>query len=67
MGIATTGRGRFTRRPVCADAPAATGGYRAVTMGDGKDDWVVVNESGRIVYRGYMIFAARVASRLNAG
>ena len=73
MGIATTGRGRFTRSAVrcvevrrAAEEPA-TGGYRAVTMGDGKDDWVVLNDSGRIVYRGYMLFAARVASRLNAG
>jgi hypothetical protein len=57
---------------LCRDASRtwtdrAAGGYRAVTLGDGTDDWVVLNERGDIVYRGYMIFAARVASRLSAG
>jgi hypothetical protein len=39
--------------------------YRAVTLGLGEQDWAVVDEHGRIVYRGLAYFAARMAHRMN--
>ena len=54
---ATSTRRRFRR-------PKATG-YRAVTLGPGHEDWAVVDGEGRVVYRGYMLYAARLATELS--
>jgi hypothetical protein len=36
-----------------------------VTLGPGHDDWAVVDAGGRVVYRGYMLYAARLANELS--
>lgn len=38
--------------------------FRAITLGPGHDDWAVVDPQGEIVYRGYALYAARLASEL---
>jgi hypothetical protein len=54
-------RRRF-RRELHAGTPA----YRAVTLGPGHDDWVVLDRHGDVIYRGYAMYAARMASELSA-
>jgi len=39
--------------------------YRAVTAGPGEQDWIVVDELGRVVYQGPAYYAARMAHRMN--
>ena len=40
--------------------------YRAVTLGPGHDDWAVVDRKGAVIFRGYAMHAARMASELSA-
>ena len=54
-------RGTIKRRRF---ARAETAGFRAVTLGPGHEDWAVIDAGGRVVYRGYMLYAARLATEL---
>ena len=54
-------RRRF-RRAARVDRPA----YRAITLGPAHDDWAVVDRYGEIIFRGYAMYAARMASELSA-
>ena len=62
MTIASLARPRAPRRRFRRSKPT---GYRAVTLGPGHEDWAVVDAGGRVVYRGYMLYAARLATELS--
>ncbi len=57
-------RGRRFGRPRRAAMEPA---FRAITLGPGHEDWGVVDPQGRVVYRGYMLYAARLANELSSG
>jgi hypothetical protein len=62
MSIGSLARSRGRRRRF---RRSHRSGYRAVTLGPGHEDWAVVDADGRVVYRGYMLDAARLANELS--
>ena len=58
----TSGFAEKTRRGRSADRRAPQ--YRAITEGDDRDQWAVVDGNGGVLFRGDARVAAMVASRL---
>jgi hypothetical protein len=59
-GLLRGGRFRRQRTP-------EQGVYRALTLGTGHEDWVVLDPHGEVVFRGYAVYAARLATQLTNG